>query len=313
MAVTLQEYMRLIQQLTPTMAGVLQTYRENAPILGEGINLGYPLPALRFENTVGRVGSFVRQKSLPNTGFRALNNPFPASEGVTEKIEESLSIGGGRVVIDRALIRAGGQDGVVTQMTMQTASFARVWNNCFYNGLSSDPNAFAGLSSRISGAQLLDNGGEALSLTLLDEALLQVRGGNRVIVMGTAMAARLFNAAKMSVNVNYTPETFGVSPATYNGVPIMLAGEKVDQSEVLDFTEDDGTTSIYVLSLDESGIVGIQSAPLEVIYDDPNKVDSSFEIEWDASFVIKNPRSAYRIKNIINEAITPAGIFYGKK
>jgi len=309
MAVTLEEYKRSSQQMTPTLAGVLTIFQENAPILGEGRNLGYPLPALRFENTPGGVASFVREKTLPTTGFRELNSPFDPSVGVTEKITENLAIAGGRVIYDRILRKRSGEDGVITQMTMQISSMARTWNDCFYHGDTGEADfaGFDGLEKRISGAELYDADGEALDFRQLDEAMLHWRGTNRVIVMGTAMLSRIFQASRNSVNVGFTPQTFGLSPATYNGVPILLAGEKSDASEILGFTEEGDTTSIYLLSLDDTGVVGVQTQPMDA-YHIEDKVDSDLQIEWDASFIIKSPRSAIRIKNIANEAITPVGL-----
>jgi len=304
MAITLEEYKRSSQQMTPTLAGVVTIFQENAPILGEGRNLGYPLPALGFENTAGGVASFVREQTLPTTGFRQLNTPFTASEGSTELVTEPLKIAGGRVVYDRVLRKRSGEDGIITQMTMQIASMARTWNNCFYNGGAA--NGFSGLADRISGSQLYDADGP-LDFRMLDEAMLYLRGTNRVIVVGTALLSRIFQASRNSVNVGFTPATFGQSPATYNGVPILLAGEKSDASEVLGFTEADDTASLYLLSLDDNGVVGVQTQPMEA-YHVEDKVDSDLQIEWDASFVIKSPRSAIRIKGITNEAITPVGI-----
>jgi hypothetical protein len=308
MPVTLEEYKRSSQQMTPTLAGVITIFQDNAPILGQGRNFGYPLPALGFENTVGGVASFVRERTLPTTGFRAINQHFEASTGATELVSENLSIAGGKVVYDRVLRKRSGEDGVITQMTMQISSMARMWNQCFYNGLTSDPNAFTGLATRITGKQVYDAGGAGLNLRQLDEAILHWRGENRVIVMGSAMAAIIFQAARNSNNVMYTPATFGQSPATYNGIPIMLAGETSDESDVLDFTESDDTTSIYLLSLGDNGVVGVQTQPLDA-YHTEDKVDSDIQIEWDASFIIKSLRSAIRIKGIANEPIVSTATF----
>jgi hypothetical protein len=312
MALTLEEYKRSSQQMTPTLAGVITVFQDNAPILGEGRNLGYALPGLAFENTTGGKVSFVRQKTLPNVGFRGINQPFAASEGETELISEDLKIAGGRVVYDRILRQRSGDDGLVTQMNMQIAAMSRKWNECFYKGDGTN-NTFTGLQNRIGGSEVFDNGGGPLDLFMLDNAMLHWRGENRVLVMGAAMLARITQVAKGSSNVMYTPETFGVSPATYNGVPIMLAGERADESEILDFSEGDGMTSIYMISLGDTGVRGAQTAPLAA-YHVEDKVDSDLQIEWDASFFIKTKRSAIRISNIANAAITPptnAKSFYG--
>ena len=305
MAVTLAEYMRAVQQSDPTLAGVIKTYIENAPILGDAKNIGAPLPSLKWQNTVGGIVSFVRQKTLPETAWREIGTEFEAKVGETEKISEDLKIGGGRVNIDRALINRGGEAGAIEQQRMLVASFARTWNKAFYKGDGSN-NSITGLEERLTdaGVNNIDNGGDALDLYVLDKILLEVRGSDLAIVTGRGVASRIMQSAKNSTNVNYTPATYGVSPASYNGVPIMLAGEDIDESEILGFTETASTASIYVVSLGEEGVVGAQTKPMEVIYPQGRQlVDSPMVVEWDNNFIIKNPRSAIRLRNIADEPI----------
>lgn len=305
MAVSLAEYMRSVQVSDPMLAGIVKVYTENAPILGQGVSLGLPLPTLKFETAVGGVASFVRQKTLPTTGFRSLNNEFEAAEGETEKVTVDLKIGGGRVNIDRALRARGGDAGLVTQMEMQIASFARKWNKTFYKGNATlAPAEFDGLQNILTGNQVADNAGGGLNLYKLDQLLLAVRGTDRVIVMGTGLAARLFQAAKSNTNVNYTPDIYGKSPASYNGVPILLAGEDIDESEILSFNEENNTTSLYVLALGDTGVVGVETKPLSYYYPNGEQaVDSGYIVEWDSAFIIKSKRSAYRLSNIANVVV----------
>lgn len=307
--VTLAEYRRSQQVSDPILGGIVEVYENNAPILGDSRNLGVPLPALRFETTgtdgTGAV-SFNTQKALGTTGWRAVDNEFTATTGETEKISTELKIGGGRVTVDRIVKQRANGDvsGLVTQQMMLIASFARNWNKAFYKGDGSS-NSILGLQARIeTGNQLVDNGGGGLSLYTLDKVLLSVRGTDKVIIGGTEALARLQSAAKSNSNVNYVPENYGVSPATYNGVPLMLAGEDVDESEILDFSEAGDTTSLYVLSLGENGVTGVQSAPLNWFNTNGEKrVDSSYVVEWDNNFIIKTKRSAYRIYNIADAAV----------
>lgn len=302
MAILQAEYLRSIQMQDPQRAGVLRIYMENAPILGQGFSMGLPLPTLNFETGVGGQVSLVREKTLPTVGVRALNEKFtPPSEGETEKVSESFIISGGAVELDRALRKRGGQQGLITQQVMKISALSRFWNKMFYKGVTAN-GEFQGLQFRIAAGQTLNNEGAGLNLNLLDQALINLRGGSPVIAMNSQMLARIFSACRTSRNVNFTPETYGKSPASYNGVPIMLAGENADESEVLDFSEAGDTTSIYVMSLNsEMGVTGVETEPLQIY--NPNgvdAVDSSYEIEWDSSFWIKWKRAAYRIKNIAN-------------
>jgi len=313
MPVRLEEFKRSVQLQDPTLAGVVTVFQENAPILGEGRNLGYPLPALGFDNSPGGHVSYTRQKTLPGVKFRKVNEKVDATQGETEKVFEEFGLITSKVTYDRAAVNRYGENALIQQQIMHISAIARKWNHQFYKGTKVADESFSGLDKRISGEQLIDNGGGALDFVNLDEALLTLTGDNRLIVMGRKMLSRITRAAKFSVNVNYTPQTFGVSPATYDGVPIMLAGEDAAGDDVLGFDEDDDTTSIYLLSLGDNGVVGAQTKPIATYpLDAGNQIDSSFEFEWDSSFVIKNPRSAIRIKGIANEAITPAALFFGQ-
>jgi hypothetical protein len=304
-ALTLAEMARATQVKDPILEGIVKVYTQNAPILGDGQNIGAALPALKFETTTtdGSGGvSFVRQKTLPTTGWRATNVEFVAQAGETEKVSETLKIGGGAVQVDRILRQRVGDAGLAEQIDMTIASFARTWNKAFYKGNGAG-NSITGLQARITGAQSVDNLGGGVNLYLLDKVLLDLRGTDRVLAMGTGVAARIMQAAKTSNNVNYVPANFGVSPATYNGVPMLLAGEDIDESEILGFTEAGDTSSIYVLSLGANGVVGKQSAPLGYFNTNgERRVDSSFVVEWDNNFLIKTVRSAYRLRNILNAA-----------
>jgi len=301
MGVSLAEYMRSVQVKDPKLAGVVKIFTMNAPILGDSQNLGARLPSLKWENTVGGAISWVREKTAATTAWRAVGTEFVATTGETEKVSEDLKVGGGKVEIDRVLLKRGDMNGVVTQQTMLISSFARTWNAAFYKG-DGNNNSFTGLQTRISGSQSVDNLGGGINLYALDKILLDIRGTDKVIVMGAGVAARLMQAAKTSTNVNYTPANYGQSPATYNGIPILLAGEDNTEAEILGFTEAGDTSSVYVLSLGDTGVVGAQTAPLELVYTDPNKVDSGYIVEWDNNYIIKTKRSAYRLRNIIDAA-----------
>ena len=303
MALSLVEYMRSQQVMDPRLPGVIKVFTKNAPILGDAQNLGIGLPALKWVNSVGGVVSWTRQVSLPTAAFRALNSEYDASEGVTEKKTEDLKLIGARIEVDRALEPRGNGQGIVEQQIMQVAALARKWNETFYKGDGED-NTFTGLQERIDGDQEVDNEGAGLDLYKLDKMILELRGDDPVIVMGTGLAAWLFKAAKEQTNIQYAPAQFGVSPATYNGIPIMLAGEDASEDEILDFSEAGTTTSLYLLSLDtERGVVGAQTQPLQVLDYDQNKVDQSYLVEWDNNFMIKTKRSAYRLKSIANVAV----------
>ena len=293
-ALTMAEALRAIQQPDPTLAGVVQTYAEESPIL----------QFLRFTQGIGGKSSFNRWKTLPTSGFRALNAEFADSAGVTEKVEEDLKISGGRVLIDDAIVDRTPQ-AVIEQEMMQLISLARTWNYTWFKG-DGTANSFTGAQARIIGDQLIDTGTAKLDLNFLDKALLALRGSDVKIMMGSDMEARINQKSRTSPNVNYIPSNFGEAISTYNGYPIANAGLTTADGEVLDFSEGTGTdeSSIYVVSFDPlKGAVGSQTTAPKVKYTDANSSTGSYKVQWDSNFQFKTLRSAYRIKGITDLAI----------
>lgn len=287
------EALRSITMPDPTIAGVVRTYAKEAPVLDK----------LRFAQAIGGKISLNRWVTLPDAGFRPIGTEFTASEGVTEQIDEDMKLSGGRVEIDRAIVRRTGPASVITQEQMQIIALARKWNETFYKG-DGTGNSFTGLQARITGDQLIPNGVAALDLNKLDQMILAMRGDDKWLVMGTGMISRIWAKSRTSTNVNFVPGNFGESPSTYNGIPIIAAGEKADESEILDFSETSSTTSIYGLSFEDGiGVMGAQTAPIETILDNPQKVDGSYVIEWDSNFQINTKRSAYRVSGITDAPI----------
>ena len=296
-ALTMAEALRSRQQPDPTTAGVIKTYMAEAPVL----------QLMRWKKGVGGKVSVVRWKTLPTSGWRALNAEFTDSAGETEKIEEDLYISGGRVIIDDAIIDREPQ-AVPEQEMMQVIAHARNWNTEFYKG-SGAANNITGIQSRITGSQLIDNGTAALDLNNLNNAILNVRPADKAsmaIIMGTGMESILWEKANDNSGVRYVPGDFGGKPATYNGIRIVNAGLQTDDSEILDFSEGAGTneTSIYVVSFDPlKGVVGAQTTLPKVKKTDENSSQESYKVQWDSNFQINTVRSAYRISGITNASI----------
>lgn len=293
MGLTIAEALRARQMPDPTLAGVVRTFTDNAPVLD----------VMQFSNYIGQTVSVNRTTTLNTSAFRAIDSDYTASAGVTEQITQALKIAGGRVEIDRAVRKMSGPEAVAEQEAMQAASLARLFQYTFLKSAGAS-NSFTGLNTRITGDQILANGGGGLDLNLLNQAILSLRGGvDKRIIMGVGMEARLWEKANSNSQVNYSAAEFGVKPATYNGIPIMRGGEDASDAEILDFSEAASTTSIYVVAFNGNGVVGVQNAPIEIIKHDINSVDSSYDIEWITNYIIKTTRSAYVISGIEDLAV----------
>ena len=75
--------------------GIIQIYARTSAIL----------QYLPFKNISGNSYTYNQEQTLPNVGFRNVNEEYDPSVGVINPQSESLKIGGGTIKIDRALIR----------------------------------------------------------------------------------------------------------------------------------------------------------------------------------------------------------------
>ena len=295
MAFTLAEFRKGTDD--PRKAGIVNTFINEAPILQY-------LPYMQVNGSTIKV---TRVKTLNTTAFRAIGAEFVSSEGEIEEISEDLKIIGGKITVDRALLKMqGNQRLAISQMT-QVESIVRGYNDTFYNG-DGTGNSFTGLKTRIAGAQTLaPSAAGALSLGLLDEAIEELKGASPVIVCNTKMYSRFTQAMRnpaVAGNINYETNQFGERVATYAGIPIVKAGRKGDDTEVLTFGEASDTTSLFVMAMDmASGVVGVQNGELNYFQPVQQSVTSEYDIEWYTNFMIQSARSALRINLITDAAI----------
>jgi hypothetical protein len=297
MAFTLAEYRK--GTTDPRKAAIVDIFSsdEGAPVL----------QYLPWMEVAGSAIKVTRTKVLPTTAFRAVNAGFVTSEGEIEEITESLKIAGGKITADRAIIAMQGPERLAIAQQGQIQSLARTWNNTFYNG-DGTGNSFTGLKTRIAGAQTLAPGAAgALSLGLLDEALAELQGGGTVIMCNTKMYSRFSQAMRnpsIAGNIMLSPNQFGMNVLTYNGVPIVKAGRKADDTETILFDEASSTTSLFLMSMDlANGVCGVQNGEIRPFQPVQQSHANEFDIEWYCNFLVQRPRSALRINKITDVAI----------
>lgn len=291
MALTLAEYKK--QSQDPLLSGVVQTYINNAPFLNW----------ISYTNFSGGAVTLNRQKTLPNAGFRAIGVPYTATAGEIEPVTESLTIAGGKIVVDRALLKMYGTDRLATEQEMQVAALARTLSLTFFKG-DGTGDSFTGLQVRAT--NVINNGDAALSLSNLLRAVVQCKGTNKVIFVGLEMYLKLSNAKNDSTlgsQINIVPDEFGMPITYFAGVPVVQAGEDVAGDEILDFSEANSTTSIYVVAFDSNGVNGMQNGGLETYRPKTESVASEYDIEWLQNFIIGNPASLQRISGITNAEV----------
>lgn len=282
-------------------AGVLKKYAETSDILR----------VLPFESINGNSLKYNVEETLPGIGFRGVNGSYTESTGIINPKVESLTIAGGDLDVDKFIIDTMGADQRSVQEAMKIKALALSWTKTFIKGDSeSDPKTFDGLQKRLQGDALIANhsAGAGLSLAKLDEAIDAVDGATHIL-MSKAMRRRLTVASRTSGvagNISYSIDEFGRQVTMYNDLPILIVDKDNENVDILGFTETSSTTSIYIVAFGEGQTNGLQNGGMDVrdIGELQSKPALRTRIEWYSGFGVFAPRSAARLKNITDAAVT---------
>jgi len=273
---------------------------------------------LPFKTINGGTYGYSTEQSLPGIGFRGVNEAYTASTGVLNPKVETLSIAGGDLDVDKFIIQTRGEEERSIQEEMKVRALGLAWTQKFVKGDSaSDVREFDGLQTRLVGDQKFQAGttanGTPLSLGVLDEAIRRTYRPTHIL-MSSKMAIKFGAAARSSTvggYIQYGIPELGRIPMSYNGLPIITVDLDGTGAEILPFTEaaTSGTataTSIYVLSLGDTGVCGLQNGMIDVR--DLGELDTSpvfrTRVEWYSTFGVFHGRAATRIWSISDAAIT---------
>lgn len=289
-------------------AAVIETYARTSDILR----------VLPFENINGNALKYNQEQALPGIGFRGVNEGYSESTGILNPVTEPLVIAGGDLDVDKFILKTMGGDQRTAQEMMKVKALAHRWTNAFIKGDSTGSSKeFDGLQARIQGSQLIaagsTSGGDALSLTKLDEAIDAVDNPTHLL-MSRAMRRRLTAAARngsVGGYITYTRDEFGRQVAMYNDLPILIADNTGDAFATLAFNEanpgggSNVGTSIYVLSMGDSMLSGIQNG--DPMVTDLGELEAKpvlrTRVEWYAGIAVFHPRAAARLYGIKDAAI----------
>lgn len=276
------------------------------------------LRVLPFQNVQGGAYRYNQEATLPGIAFRGINESFSEGTGVINPAVETLTIAGGDLDVDLALMRWHGPQRRAQEVAMKVKALAHTISHKVIKGdSSSDPREFDGLQRRLTGSQLVPAGatagGNALSLMILDaaiDAVAQPMG----LLMCRAMRRLFTRAARTSTvsgNIQIVTDQFGRQVTAYAGLPILEADADGALFATLGFNEANpggGSavgTSIYVLSWGPGKLFGIQSAPMDArdLGEQNSKPVARTRVDWDPGIVVEHPRAACRLWGISNAAI----------
>ena len=282
-------------------AGVLAKFAESSEILR----------VLGFLGINGNSLKYNVEETLPGIGFRGVNGSYTESTGIINPKTESLVIAGGDLDVDKFIVDTMGASQRTVHEAMKIKALSLAWTKTFIKGDSeSNPLEFDGLQKRLQGDAVIANHatGAGLSLAKLDEAIDAVDGAN-AILMSKAMRRRLTVAARTQAvggNITYTIDQFGRQVAMYNDLPILIVNKDNENSDILGFSEANSTTSIYVVAFGDGQVQGLENGGMSVrdMGELETKPSLRTRIEWYSGFGVFAPRSAARLKNITDAAVT---------
>jgi len=276
---------------------------------------------LPFTDINGGALNYAQEGSLPAVAFRGVNESFTASTGVINPIVEPLRIAGGEVDVDSFIIDTMGEESRSVHEAMKIKAITQDFQRAFFKGdNSTTPAEPDGLQNRLTGDQVISNGtsaAAALSLAKLDEAIDAVANPTHIF-LNKALKRRLSAAARntsVAGNIQMGVDQFGKSVMLYNGIPVVEIADASGKDTVLTFTETASigspasavSTSIYVVSLMPGMLTGIQAAGGMQV-DDLGLIEASpvyrTRVQWYASFCLLHGRSAARLRDIIDGAVT---------
>lgn len=305
MAVTLIEAAKRAQ--TPLQQAVINVFAQSTDLL----------TALPFDDIPGRALTYNQEETLPGVAFRGVNDSYSESTGIVNPIVEQLVIAGGDLDVDNFIVKTMGEGQRSTQEAMKIKALAHEISHKFIKGdSSSNPKEFDGLQKRLTGNQVISaggaSGGSPLSLLKLDEVIDAVDTPTHLF-MSKAIRRRLTAAARdtdVGGFITYDKDAFGRRLTMYNDLPILIADSNADVNASLGFNEaatggGSTATSIYVLSLSEGMLTGIQNGGIDVkdLDELQEKPTMRTRVEWYMGLAAWHPRSAARLRDISDAAV----------
>lgn len=232
---------------------------------------------LPFESIEGSAYAYDKDKVLPGTGFRTVNEAYVESTGVINQDVERLVILGGDADVDQFIEKTmQSSRGVLMadQVRMKLESAQATYVDTMFNGdVNVNPKGFDGLKKRLVGSQVLDSTAAANSEAFLDDLDLlfgQVKAGTPDVVYAPKeLIARLKSLGRKVGGADYiNSEITGRREFTWNGVPFVDPGEHWSGRRILPYdpTGSDLFAVKFASSFNEEGVMGITNGGLNAYY-----------------------------------------------
>jgi hypothetical protein len=275
--------------------------------------------AMPFEGLKGSVFSYYRTAVLPTPQFRGVNEASSSGHGVITPLQENTCIIDHDIDVDRAIVDRHGTERRNFEEMMGLTGFGQLWATTIIKGdQSTNPRVFNGLQVRSNkysrdNHNSTANGGAALSLLKLDQAIALVNKPTHIIVpyLSKSLWIQAARTTTLSGFVMQTWDEVGGAKISYAGLPLLFGYPKDDHPYMLDFNEVGNgggsavTASLYVVSLGEYRLRGLQLRPMEVrdigLLQDGKTYRT--HLSWDVGVVDEHKYCIARLDSWTNAAI----------
>lgn len=266
---------------------------------------------LPFEGIEGNAYAYDKDKILPGTAFRTVNEAYIESTGVVNQDTERLVILGGDADVDRFIQSTFSEStGVLmaSQVRMKIESAQATFVDAMFNGdVDVNPKGFDGLKKRLVGEQVLDASAPLSSedfLDDLDQLFGQVYGElPDVVYAPSRVITRLKSLGRKVGGADYiNQEITGKREFTWNGVPFVDPGEHWSGRRILDF--DPAGTDLYAVkfanNFNDHGVMGITNGGLQAYFlgELDEKPAYRTRIDFYTGLVAQGGRAAARLRGV---------------
>jgi hypothetical protein len=266
---------------------------------------------LPFEGIEGNAYAYDKDKTLPGTAFRTVNEAYIESTGVVNQDTERLVILGGDADVDKFIQSTfSASTGVLMadQVEMKLASAQATFVDAMFNGdVDVNPKGFDGLKKRLVGNQVLDAGhtlSDEMFLEDLDELFARIQGGlPDVVYTNDRVLPRLKSLGRKVGGAEYVmSEITGKREWTWNGVPFLDPGEHWSGRRILEF--DPAGTDMYAVkfanTFNDHGVMGITNGGLQAYFlgELDDKPAYRTRIDFYTGLVAQGGKAAARLRGV---------------
>lgn len=302
MAVTLAQAAAL--EPSPLRRGTLEMFSQVSTVFDR----------LPIEPINGAAYAYAKDKVLPGTAFRTVNEAYIESTGLVNQDTESLVILGGEAHVDTFIERTmdSSPDVLLANQTrMKVESLQATFVDTMFNGdVAVDPKGFDGLRKRLIGQQVIDSAAPTNSegfLDELDELFGRVQGGAPDVVYAPQTAiAKLKSLGRKVGGADYiNSEITGKREFTWNGVPFVDPGEHWSGRAILPASPEAGSDFYavkFARGFSDVGVLGFSNGGVQVkqLGELQEKPALGVRIEFFVGMAAQGGKAAARLKGVKN-------------